>query len=317
MARPDVFSFGKILLINSILAILLSSADAYESKFGNYPSTNKPKPCSRKKAVITKTFPICIPNGKDGWTKESADNCAGILKQQCPEFNQAECMWYTWQPAGCGHNVTLPCCRLKYYAKKHTWMEIYYANQYGTSDTKNTVYDIIEIHRFIKDAAAFVNCEQEDFPKNVLDPKGERGLTWVPVVTTAKNSITVGDQICGNNPTGKTLCTGVIRGLVSGQYPDGFQKPPEPTDQEKVCQAKFGMDYFAECSHALVDNVKTDVCKVTYIRTSEYVPQGKLDPLNTWMPFLEVQAYSDKSGNGSMKIRYAYFNYEAQPYIPC
>ncbi|KAL1454188.1 hypothetical protein WDU94_010468 [Cyamophila willieti] len=316
---PSEMSSCKILVINFILVIILSSEVFC---FGNYPLGNKPKPCSRKKAVITKTFPICIPQGKDGWTKQSADNCAGILKDQCPEFNQAECMWYTWKPAGCGHEVTLPCCRLKYFAtkslgKKYTWMEVFYANQYGTSDNKRTVFDIIEIHRFIKEPSAFPGAEQEDYPKNVLDVQGERGLKWVPLTMTSKNSISLGDQICG--PTGKNLCTGVVKGLLAGQYPEGFQKPPPLTNSEKSCQAKVTFDHYAECSQALFNNVKSDVCKVTFIRLSTYSLLNLPEPINTWMPFLEAQVYTEKNGTGSnaysMKIRYAYFNYEAQPEI--
>ncbi|KAL1461661.1 hypothetical protein WDU94_013533 [Cyamophila willieti] len=306
-------SSSKLLVINVIVVIILSS-----EVFGeNYPSSNKPKPCSRKKAVITKTFPICIPEGKDGWTKLSADNCGGILKAQCPEFNAAECQWYTWKPDGCGYEVTLPCCRLKYFAgqkfkfsKKFTWMEVYYANQYGTWDTNRTVFDVIEIHRFIKQQGAFPGAGQGDYPKNVLDVQGERGLKWVPLPLTSKNNISIGDSLCG--PTDKNVCTGIVKSLIAGQYPEGFDKPPPMSERERCNEAKVAFEQFAECSQALLNNVKTNVCKLTFIRTSTFKIPGRLETFNTWMPFLEAQVYTEKD-SGSLKIRYAYFNYEAQP----
>lgn len=53
---------------------------------------------------------------------------------------------------------------------KKTWMEINYANQYGTTPYDNTDFYIVEIHRYINHKAIhphrLYNATQEDFPKS-------------------------------------------------------------------------------------------------------------------------------------------------------
>ncbi|KAL1464086.1 hypothetical protein WDU94_003767 [Cyamophila willieti] len=299
-----------------ILVILLVS----ETLAGNYPNSNNPKPCAQRKAVITKTVPICVPQGKNSWTKESQENCVGILKNQCPEFNEAECMWYTWKPTGCKREVTLPCCRLKYYAKRYTWMEIFYANQYGTwADSKRAVFDIIEIHRFIKNHEAFPLAEQNDYPDNVLDIKEERGLNWYTLYNPSVKIMTA-EKICAHNDEGQKLCTTLMKSVLESQYPTGFVKGRVPglTSKEFLNKAPIVWEQSAECSQALVDNVKTDVCKVFFKRISDYpVPK-------TSRTILEAQVYSDLNSSRyysynpshtSITIRYAYYNYEPQPEV--
>lgn len=76
------------------------------------------------------------------------------------QFNIFFFTFFRWQDK--------PCCRLKYKAIGSTWMEIFYTMQYGPNDFKNgPIYDIIEVHRFIKlYNGAFAYADQEDWPKN-------------------------------------------------------------------------------------------------------------------------------------------------------
>uniref|UniRef100_A0A8D9F2C4 Secreted protein n=2 Tax=Cacopsylla melanoneura TaxID=428564 RepID=A0A8D9F2C4_9HEMI len=302
-----------IFVAKFVLVIVLVS----ETLASNYPESNNPKPCAQKKNVITKTIPICVPQGKNGWTTESLDNCVKVLKHECPEFNEAECVWYTWKPAGC-QQMVLPTCRLKYYAKKYTWMEIYYVNQYGTwADSKRAVFDIIEIHRLVKNHDAFRHSDQNDYPDNVLDREGERGLSWI----TQDNphiKIATTEPICYKSDEGQDLCNVFIKNFLESQYPTGFVNSQVPgiTPKEVKHKAKIVWNYSSECSEALIDKVKTDVCKVLFKRVSNYPVDG------TCHIVLEAQAYSEKNHSSefnhinpkdsAMTLRYAYFNYETE-----
>lgn len=45
-------------------------------------------------------------------------------------------------------------------------MEIFYTNQYGTSERNDSVFDIIELHRIVTDKDSFNNSERPDWPDN-------------------------------------------------------------------------------------------------------------------------------------------------------
>ncbi|KAL1453718.1 hypothetical protein WDU94_010034 [Cyamophila willieti] len=288
----------------------------------NYPDErDKPKRCSHKNVVINYQGSICIPSAVEGeWLSEN--NCKTGLKDQCPEFNEAECMWFPYVPNDNSLNVThlqLPCCRLKYYAagdhaKKYTWMEVYYMNQYGTADRNTTVFDVVEIHRLIKKHEAFGENDQPDYPHNVLDPNGERGLKWV----TLNDSKTVplnGSKICPDNKDDEGVCSGKVLDFLKGNFKEGFDagKTPPPSEKETKHNASISYEYTTGCTLALIDQLKTSVCKVTYLRRSAYSyshtsgRQSSSYSQNLTAPYLEAQVYSDSKGDGL--VRYAYLLY--------
>ncbi|KAI5721860.1 hypothetical protein M8J76_000109 [Diaphorina citri] len=119
----SVGSMGRVVafLLLTILAIQFQDSHGYAET--NYPDNEfNQKPCAQKSYTVRFEGPICVPEGKDGFTPDSNTNCVEKLKNECPEFNQATCMWYYAKGS---------------HAKFHkfTWMEIYYVNQFGTADS--------------------------------------------------------------------------------------------------------------------------------------------------------------------------------------
>uniref|UniRef100_A0A8D9EH36 Uncharacterized protein n=1 Tax=Cacopsylla melanoneura TaxID=428564 RepID=A0A8D9EH36_9HEMI len=292
-----VFVCSSVFITMQLMSLgpLLVGAD------GNYPETGIKK-CTQKKSTVDFIGPLCIPLGPDTWTKESEDNCKNAFKSTCPEFNVAECLWYSWKPSDRSLNVNelqLPCCRLKYYAsrvlsKKYTWMEILYTNQYGT-DPNNTVYDVVEIHRLIKNHEVFGDNDQPDWPGNVLDPKGERGLPWVELKNNSKPLDLLGSKICPNNKDEKKMCAEKVVEFLKANFKDGFKVVKLPDSMKNATKT---YEYSPSCSFALVSGIKTDVCKVKYRMNVDY--QG-----NYTVQLLEAQVYTNPKG-GDALIRYAY-----------
>lgn len=70
------------------------------------------------------------------------------------------------------NSLLFSCCRVSYRAKKYEWMEIFYTNQYGTSDRNYSVFDIVELHRVVKSTQGFLHSKQPDWPKNGKFKKG-------------------------------------------------------------------------------------------------------------------------------------------------
>uniref|UniRef100_A0A8D8WYX9 Uncharacterized protein n=1 Tax=Cacopsylla melanoneura TaxID=428564 RepID=A0A8D8WYX9_9HEMI len=295
----------------------------------HYPDQSEkdnPKPCSHKNVAINYQAPICVPTDQ-GWTAVSEQNCLNGLKSQCPEFNQAVCLWYSWKPSCTSLNVPelqLPCCRLKYYASsggfsQYTWMEVYYTNQYGTADRNNTVFDIVEIHRLIKHRAGFGNNDQPDWPLNVFDPNGERGLKWV-YLNTSKTVPLTGSKLCPDNKDEGGLCSGKTVDFLKTNFKEGFDpaKTPTPSEKETNHNASISYEYTAGCVFGLIDQLKTSVCKVTYHRRSFYkntyttgqaVTHTYYAGQNVTVPYLEAQVYSDSKGGKDGLVRYAYLQY--------
>uniref|UniRef100_A0A8D9EH94 Uncharacterized protein n=1 Tax=Cacopsylla melanoneura TaxID=428564 RepID=A0A8D9EH94_9HEMI len=292
-----VFVCSSVFITMQLMSLgpLLVGAD------GNYPETGIKK-CTQKKSTVDFIGPLCIPLGPDTWTKESEDNCKNAFKSTCPEFNVAECLWYSWKPSDRSLNVNelqLPCCRLKYFAsrvlsKKYTWMEILYTNQYGTN-LNNTVYDVVEIHRLIKNHEVFGDNDQPDWPGNVLDPKGERGLPWVELKNNSKPLDLLGSKICPNNKDEKKICAEKVVEFLKANFKDGFKVVKLPDSMKNATKT---YEYSPSCSFALVSGIKTDVCKVKYRMNVDY--QG-----NYTVQLLEAQVYTNPKG-GDALIRYAY-----------
>uniref|UniRef100_A0A8D8M6E3 Uncharacterized protein n=1 Tax=Cacopsylla melanoneura TaxID=428564 RepID=A0A8D8M6E3_9HEMI len=302
--KGSMTDFSKCVSVCSsvfITMLLMSLGPLLVGADGNYPETGIKK-CTQKKSTVDFIGPLCIPLGPDTWTKESEDNCKNAFKSTCPEFNVAECLWYPWKPSDRSLNVNelqLPCCRLKYFAsrgfsKKYTWMEILYTNQYGTN-LNNTVYDVVEIHRLIKNHEVFGDNDQPDWPGNVLDPKGERGLPWVELKNNSKPLDLLGSKICPNNKDEKKICAEKVVEFLKANFKDGFKVVKLPDSMKNATKT---YEYSPSCSFALVSGIKTDVCKVKFRMNVDY--QG-----NYTAQLLEAQVYTNPKG-GDALIRYAY-----------
>uniref|UniRef100_A0A8D8UP11 Uncharacterized protein n=1 Tax=Cacopsylla melanoneura TaxID=428564 RepID=A0A8D8UP11_9HEMI len=303
-SMTDLSKFVFVCSSVFITMLLMSLGPLLVGADGNYPETGIKK-CTQKKSTVDFIGPLCIPFGQDGgWTKESEDNCKNSFKSTCPEFNEAECLWYPWKPSDRSLNVNelqIPCCRLKYYAsrvlsKKYTWMEILYTNQYGTN-LNNTVYDVVEIHRLIKNHEVFGDNDQPDWPGNVLDPKGERGLPWVELKNNSKPLDLLGSKICPNNKDEKKICAEKVVEFLKANFKDGFKVVKLPDSMKNATKT---YEYSPSCSFALVSGIKTDVCKVKYRINVDY--QG-----NYTVQLLEAQVYTNPKG-GEAVIRYAYIH---------
>uniref|UniRef100_A0A8D8M4G7 Uncharacterized protein n=1 Tax=Cacopsylla melanoneura TaxID=428564 RepID=A0A8D8M4G7_9HEMI len=301
--KGSMTDFSKFVFMCSsvfITMLLMSLGPLLVGADGNYPETGIKK-CTQKKSTVDFIGPLCIL-GPDTWTKESEDNCKNAFKSTCPEFNVAECLWYPWKPSDRSLNVNelqLPCCRLKYFAsrgfsKKYTWMEILYTNQYGTN-LNNTVYDVVEIHRLIKNHEVFGDNDQPDWPGNVLDPKGERGLPWVELKNNSKPLDLLGSKICPNNKDEKKICAEKVVEFLKANFKDGFKVVKLPDSMKNATKT---YEYSPSCSFALVSGIKTDVCKVKFRMNVDY--QG-----NYTVQLLEAQVYTNPKG-GDALIRYAY-----------
>ncbi|KAL1450356.1 hypothetical protein WDU94_002730 [Cyamophila willieti] len=291
----------------------------------NYPLLKNDKPCAQKKATINYVGPLCIPDGEK-WRPDSETNCLTVFKDQCPEFNQAECLWYPWKPSDPSLNVPelqIPCCRLKYYARgngvsRYTWMEVLYTNQYGTSDRNSTVFDVVEIHRLIKRHKTFGDVDMPDWPGSVLDPNGERGVTWVDLKNLTKPLTLNASQICPDTK-GDPVCSGQILDYLIANYKEGFEpnKLPVLSDLEKGRDATITYEYLPSCSLALVGGLKTSVCKVRYMRHTVFEYKRRVgkrrdkETANINIPYLEAQIFIPSNGSKDPLVRYAYLNFDA------
>ncbi|KAL1453693.1 hypothetical protein WDU94_010013 [Cyamophila willieti] len=199
----------------------------------NYPNSDKVKVCSPPLTVIELKSKICVPTAGGGWEATSVDNCVNKLKSQCPEFNEAECMWlplsFNQSNVGydCqrGHDLLFPTCRLKYYASLHsslsrkTWMEINYVNQYGTSFQKNTDYYIIELHRYINEKALdyFGNAMQPDYPLSVPDSKQPGGYPSFMKSFYLQYKPPAGG-LCPNTNDVNNFCSKRVKDIFQSEY---------------------------------------------------------------------------------------------------
>uniref|UniRef100_A0A8D9BVL1 Uncharacterized protein n=1 Tax=Cacopsylla melanoneura TaxID=428564 RepID=A0A8D9BVL1_9HEMI len=246
----------------------------------NYPNTDKKKLCAPKGATIDIKAPICIPYGHtengDQWENNSVANCAGLLKEQCPEFNQAECVWqpltfnqlnvgYDCAGTAGGTNILFPSCRLKYYASLHkslskkTWMEIMYVNQYGTTLQKNTDYYIIEIHRWVHSDAVeyFGDVNEPDYPLSALNSKQPGGFIWTNDSYAIKKSAITDKPLCSGGKDVDNFCSKTIH----DEYYDShtyryYVKIVKPSEVVCLCATEVKMD---ERTNTLI---KEDVCKI-------------------------------------------------------
>ncbi|KAL1461204.1 hypothetical protein WDU94_013123 [Cyamophila willieti] len=295
------------------------------SVLSNYPdSYTNEKPCMRIKNTVNTIAPICVPDGKN-FLPVSVANCRK-LKDDCPEFNEVECMWYAYQPPGLpGKPLMLPTCRVKYYAKKYTWGEVYYTNQYGTNPAK-TVFDIVELHRFIKNHDAFP-FEQKDWPDNVLDNHGERGVPWIKlegerIPFTTKYYKPSPTPLCQGLADANDNCKNSVREYMEKSYAEGIlsKRLPKASKRELDSRAEIEIVITAKCDAAMVDLVKTPVCRVTYDRKSDYnyhAPGLVETAVNKTaiQQFLEVHMWQKKDadpkkdGDNAFGLHYAYFNY--------
>ncbi|KAI5726111.1 hypothetical protein M8J77_023937 [Diaphorina citri] len=79
----------------------------------------------------------------------------------------------------------------KKWSKYRQPQHLFYVNQFGTSDTHQTMFTILELHRFIQNYGAFPSG-QEDYPNSKLpDPLGVAGLKWT-VYPNATNLTSAG-----------------------------------------------------------------------------------------------------------------------------
>ncbi|KAL1454300.1 hypothetical protein WDU94_010572 [Cyamophila willieti] len=285
----------------------------------NYPDRwGEAKPCARKNRPIDYMGALCVPIAKDVWTRESEDNCKNSFKALCPEFNQAECVWYPWKPSDPSLNVKelqIPCCRLKYYAAKglrgkYTWMEIHYTNQYGTSDRNYSVFDVLEINRFIKNHEAFGDCDQPDWPANALDPKGERGLPWAEVKNASKPFALNGSKICVNQKDEQELCSKRIKEYLIENFRDGFGeiKLPAGLGKDEVTAKTFS--YKPGCYVAMIEGLRTEICRVMYVLDITYNYRWRSGfKVAHYIDshYAEAQVYADPKGGKDALIRYAHF----------
>uniref|UniRef100_A0A8D8SQG6 Uncharacterized protein n=1 Tax=Cacopsylla melanoneura TaxID=428564 RepID=A0A8D8SQG6_9HEMI len=340
MQSPTEIRLSSMNLLKNLLILGLCG-----SAFSNYPDDhNNEKPCMRMKNTINTIAPICVPNGKD-FQPESVANCRK-LKDGCPEFNEVECMWYTTTCPVPGNSlmhqvITFPTCRVKYYAKKYTWAEVYYVNQYGT-DPKN-VFDIVELHRYIKNHKAFP-FDQKDWPDNVLDSHGERGIPWtkfdLPPNTNTSPAFTsqyykpitgIGlIYLCQALVDSNDNCKKSVRDYMEKTYPDGIllKKKPAPSKKEVESSAQIEILITAKCDSVMLNMVKTPVCRVSYERKSVYnfhTPGLVETAVNksVTQQFLEVHMWQKKDadpkkdGDRAFEIQYGYFNYNPpMDYIP-
>uniref|UniRef100_A0A8D8PV91 Uncharacterized protein n=1 Tax=Cacopsylla melanoneura TaxID=428564 RepID=A0A8D8PV91_9HEMI len=238
----------------------------------NYPNTDKKKLCAPKGATIDIKAPICIPYGHtengDQWENNSVANCAGLLKEQCPEFNQAECVWQplTFNQLNVGYdcaggtNVLFPACRLKYYASLHkslskkTWMEIMYVNQYGTTLQKNTDYYIIEIHRWVHSDAVeyFGDVNEPDYPLSALNSKQPGGFIWTNDSYAIKKSAITDKPLCSGGKDVDNFCSTTLHDA----YINYTYYALNPSSVVSICGTEVKMD---EQTNTLI---KEEVCKI-------------------------------------------------------
>uniref|UniRef100_A0A8D9BTB0 Uncharacterized protein n=1 Tax=Cacopsylla melanoneura TaxID=428564 RepID=A0A8D9BTB0_9HEMI len=236
----------------------------------NYPNTDKKKLCAPKGATIDIKAPICIPSGNQ-WENASAANCAGLLKEQCPEFNQAECVWqpltfnqlnvgYDCAGTAGGTNILFPSCRLKYYASLHkslskkTWMEIMYVNQYGTTLQKNTDYYIIEIHRWVHSDAVeyFGDVNEPDYPLSALNSKQPGGFIWTNDSYAIKKSAITDKPLCSGGKDVDNFCSTTLHDA----YINYTYEYLNPSSVVSICGTEVKMD---EQTNTLI---KEEVCKI-------------------------------------------------------
>lgn len=303
---------------STVLIWLILSVDV---SLSHYPFTY-PCTCARLKNVVTSLVPICNPDGKGGFTQESIATCTGVFKATCPEFNEAECQWYN---LSCSNSKTpiiqIPCCRLKYYATGYTWMEIYYTNQYGAwmksfypdiinntdYTSKIPVFDIIEIHRRIKNYAAFGERHQADFPESVQNPKGERGLDWVIFsnLTPPLPDLKATPPLCSNFNDDR--CKKDVFNYLVTNYPNG-NFDPNKMPRPEIHEHSVSFSHNVSCYNILVNGKPAPACRVQYTRIA------KEGPTNQHIyPFLEVQVYNNppsgsiSNNSGNFIIKYGYW----------
>uniref|UniRef100_A0A8D8Z866 Uncharacterized protein n=1 Tax=Cacopsylla melanoneura TaxID=428564 RepID=A0A8D8Z866_9HEMI len=318
-------------IIVSIILPLLSELAL--GRNDHYPSwRSHDKPCMRLKQTVSLVMPICIPNstkpGENEFTKESMDNCHK-LKDTCPEFNQAICTWGWWdaykntcsvQDKNQVKSLKIPICVVYYAARSYIWGQVMYTNQYGTSP--DLVYDIIELGRTIQKYGAFPN-KQPDYPENVQDPKGERGLAWNLTSGLLSTNGTVlfkagSGLLCENLLDSK--CNNQTMVFFKQNYPKGFSpyKMPENTAKENETSANVTIEITGVCDNIVIDNlVKKPACKISYFRRTKYSYHDKDNDAvqrDTRQQWLEVQIWQksltfDNVDNG-FGTRVAAFTFE-------
>ncbi|KAI5695819.1 hypothetical protein M8J75_004091 [Diaphorina citri] len=295
----SVGSMGRVVafLLLTILAIQFQDSHGYAET--NYPDNEfNQKPCAQKSYTVRFEGPICVPEGKDGFTPDSNTNCVEKLKNECPEFNQATCMWYEFKVNNC--SLSFPTCRLRYYAKgshakfhKFTWMEIYYVNQFGTADSDRSMFTILELHRFIKDNSSFP-YPQKDFPAEeggVPDPNGVAGLKWAPYQNSS-NLTFPGERLCKGGQDDGRFCVDKVAPLFSRLYEEGALGGP----------GFKGATTISRCGPYLVDGpggIKSPaVCRVGMVRAAPK-PYNKFE-----QQVVEGQAYFD-GAKKQLVVRFA------------
>lgn len=293
----------------AVLCLVLTG----DSLADNYPSTaNTKKPCARRKNTMMVQGPLCQwDNTTNSYSPDSVALCGGdyySAKRECPEFNQASCEKYK----------DIHCCRLRYKTTWSTWMEVYYANQYKPGDylkPEDNVYDVIEIHRKVDDdhEKDFGKVNQPDYPDNVLDPQGARGLKWIDVKSPKKHNFTAKGPFC-KNMIQDARCTdldepGTSYRYLRDNYPEGFDPSCNipRTAYENQIRATISITYESACRDALVSKTKVPTCTVYYRRNGVPKDNNKATAITSFI-FMEAQLIFDEKGN--FKCRYAYWNIE-------
>ncbi|KAL1462700.1 hypothetical protein WDU94_014514 [Cyamophila willieti] len=316
-----------------IVLIRLFFSEVVLSKNDHYPSwRSHDKPCMRPKQTVSLVMPICIPSNSSDelFTKESVENCHK-LKDTCPEFNEVECS-YTWWDGyakGCtvqdkhqAKSLKIPVCIVYYLARNYVWGQVDYTNQYGTGPDR--VYDIIEVGRAIQKYGAFPN-HQPDYPENVQDPKGERGLAWNVTSGLLSTYATVfksgSGLLCENLTDSNGNCKNQTVEFFKQKYPNGIPpyKIPENTAKENETHAIVSTEITGVCDNIIIDDLaKKPACKISYFRHTMYNYTDKdNDPVkrDTRQQWLEVQIWQksatfEKNVDEGFGTRLAAFTFE-------
>lgn len=122
------------------------------------------------------------------------------------------------------------------------------------------------------------------------NPRGERGLEWFDIDFKKIQHIhplSAKTPICAPGHESQTLCTSHATDLVKALFHPDTGPIKIKLPYERTGNNEFTYQVIGNCSLALIDGARTNVCKVTYTQgyNNDYEHEG---------PYLEAQVYYKK-----------------------
>ncbi|KAL1456555.1 hypothetical protein WDU94_001276 [Cyamophila willieti] len=173
---------------------------------------------------------------------------------------------------------------LMFFGPERPWIELFFVNQFGTYDSNQTLFTIVELHRRIT-RQDFFPFESPDYPENVADPNSVQGLKWTSFNNSRPLTINF-SPLCKESVDNPKYCSVNITNMYKKAYETGGFGEYK------------GSKFYAtgSCGKYLIGGFKTDVCRVTF-ETWVQKPRDTVKQV-----VLEAQAYADKD---SVVYRYA------------